>query len=324
MIVKDKVYGAFEIEDVFIELINSEPVQRLKGIHQGGASYLVNKKWDNNRYDHSIGVMLLIRKLDGSIEEQIAGLLHDISHTAFSHVIDFVFENTEEDYHEEIYTRIVEDSEIPKILNNYGYNYKSILLNLEKWKILENPIPELCADRIDYTLRDLLHHGAICKQEVDNFIKSIEVKNDSICIESIKSAEWFVKIYQQLIFEYFMHPLNIYGYDLLSNTLKLALQKRIITLDDLLKDDKNVICILRNCNDKEVQQILNKINPKVRVEENEEDYHIHRKNKLRIVDPLVNNNGKLERASKLSNIVNILNEKARIKAEKGVYVKILK
>ena len=37
--------------------------------------------------------MLLIKKLGGSVEEQIAGLLHDVSHTAFSHVIDYVFDN---------------------------------------------------------------------------------------------------------------------------------------------------------------------------------------------------------------------------------------
>ncbi len=100
MIIYDDIYGEFEVEKVLEELIFSDPVQRLKGIHQGGASYLVNQKWNETRLDHSIGVMLLIRKLGGSLEEQIAGLLHDVSHTAFSHVIDFVFENKEEDYHE--------------------------------------------------------------------------------------------------------------------------------------------------------------------------------------------------------------------------------
>lgn len=97
LIISDKIYGEFELEKVLEDLIVSKPVQRLKGIHQGGASYLVNEKWNETRFDHSVGVMLLIKKLGGSIEEQIAGLLHDVSHTAFSHVVDFVFVNIKED-----------------------------------------------------------------------------------------------------------------------------------------------------------------------------------------------------------------------------------
>jgi len=49
------------------------------------------------RFDHSVGVMLLIRKLGAGsspasalLKEQVAALLHDVSHTAFSHVIDYV------------------------------------------------------------------------------------------------------------------------------------------------------------------------------------------------------------------------------------------
>ncbi len=36
--------------------------------------------------------MMLVNRLGGSLEEQIAALLHDVSHTAFSHVIDYVLE----------------------------------------------------------------------------------------------------------------------------------------------------------------------------------------------------------------------------------------
>lgn len=90
MIISDVLYGEFEVDQVVEELILSKSVQRLKGIHQTGASYLVNKEWNVTRFDHSVGVMLLVKKLGGSVEEQIAGLLHDVSHTAFSHVVDYV------------------------------------------------------------------------------------------------------------------------------------------------------------------------------------------------------------------------------------------
>ncbi len=76
MLITDALYGSFEIDGVLEELILSEPVQRLKGIYQAGASFLVNSKWNISRFEHSIGVMLLIKKFGGSVEEQIAGLLH--------------------------------------------------------------------------------------------------------------------------------------------------------------------------------------------------------------------------------------------------------
>ena len=169
MIISDVLYGEFEVDPVVEELIVSKSVQRLKGIHQNGASYLINENWNVTRFDHSVGVMLLIKKLGGSVEEQIAGLLHDVSHTAFSHVIDYVFDNSNESYHEEIFSSVVKNSDIPAILAKYGYNYEDILLDDSKWTLLERSAPELCADRVDYTLRDMYTYGYISLEEAHSF-----------------------------------------------------------------------------------------------------------------------------------------------------------
>ena len=62
MFIYDEIYGEFEVDKVLEELILSRPVQRLKEIHQGGASYLVNEKWNVTRFDHSIGTMLTTKQ----------------------------------------------------------------------------------------------------------------------------------------------------------------------------------------------------------------------------------------------------------------------
>ena len=131
MEISDVIYGHHHIDGVLEELIKSAPVQRLKGIYQGGASFLVNQKWNVTRYEHCIGVMLLIKKLGGTIEEQIAGLLHDVSHTAFSHVVDVVFENQAEDYHENIFQQVIVHSEIPDILKNTAIILKNFYLTIQ-------------------------------------------------------------------------------------------------------------------------------------------------------------------------------------------------
>lgn len=65
MQVYDTIYGNFEIDGVLEELLQTEAMQRLKKIHQVGASFLVKPEWNITRYEHSIGVMLLVKMLGG-------------------------------------------------------------------------------------------------------------------------------------------------------------------------------------------------------------------------------------------------------------------
>ncbi|GAA0349807.1 HD domain-containing protein [Bacillus horti] len=319
----DVLYGHFTVEPVLEELIQSKPVQRLKGIHQGGASYLVNPTWSVTRYEHSIGVMLLIRKLGGSLEEQIAGLLHDISHTAFSHVIDFVLKNEAEDYHEEIFHSVLTASEIPQMLNRHGYDYKELLLDDSKWTLLEQSAPELCADRIDYTLRDLYTYGHITMAEVQTFLDHLTIIEGKIYLDNLQAAEWFVEAYYKEVIDFFMDPLNIYGYAQLADTLKLALEKKWLYLEDLLETDEVVMNRLRSIQDTNLQAMLERLNNQVKVVEDEVDYEIHRKNKLRLIDPSVLQGDQLVPASTLSENVKEMGDQAYQKASKGTFVRVI-
>lgn len=319
----DELYGEFMIEGLLKELILSSPVQRLKGVYQGGASYLVNEKWDVTRYEHSIGVMLLIKKLGGSLEEQVAGLLHDVSHTAFSHVIDFVFENKEENYHEKIFASTIAESGIPQILSNYGYDYQSILFDDSKWSILEQPAPALCADRVDYTIRDMYRYGYITKEEVRYFLENLIIWDGKMCLKTVAVAEWFVETYYKEVIDFFMDPLNIYSYDRLAKVIKIALDKNLITLSSLLATDNEVLLLLQSLDDQEIANLLKQLHPNVKVKEDRNEYDLHLKNKVRLIDPPVLWNNKLMRASELSGEVRRMREAAILKFERGTYVKIL-
>ncbi|KON87858.1 hypothetical protein AF332_14165 [Sporosarcina globispora] len=322
MLIKDEIYGVYKLEKVLDELISSKPVQRLKGVHQGGASFLVNEKWNVTRYEHSIGVMLLIRRFGGSVEEQIAGLLHDVSHTAFSHVIDGVLKNEAEDYHEHIFERVVLESEIPAILKRHHINYEHILFDDSQWTLLEQPAPELCADRLDYTLRDMYRYGYISLEEAQNFLGQLTVVDGRIYISDIGAAEWFVKTYYKEVIDFFMDPLNIFANDSLAKVIKKSLEKNLLHLNDLLGQDEEVLVKIKQSGDQEVQRLLEKIDHKVKAEENRLDYDIHFKGKMRLIDPSVLIGSKLIRASKLSEDVKNRGHKAYEKAKEGVYIKI--
>ncbi|WP_226577604.1 HD domain-containing protein [Halobacillus litoralis] len=323
MVISDEIYGEFKVDQVIEELIHSKPMQRLKGIHQGGAGYLVHEQWNVTRFEHSVGVMLLIKRLGGSVEEQIAGLLHDISHTAFSHVVDYVFENIEEDYHEKIYPSVVKNSAIPTILRKYGFQYEHLLLDDTKWTLLEQPAPELCADRIDYTLRDMYRYGFISLKETGLFLDNLVVFEGRIYLHHLEIAEWFVEVYYKEVIDFFMDPLNIYGSDRLAETLKRSLEKGVLTTDDFLKEDEEVIDKVRASEDEELLLLLKDIHQDVQVEENVEEYDLHRKNKLRLIDPSIIKSNQLVPSSELSEKVRVMGREACEKATKGMYVRIL-
>ncbi|MGG1073893.1 HD domain-containing protein, partial [Priestia megaterium] len=267
------------------------------------------------------GVMLLIRKLGGSIEEQIAGLLHDISHTAFSHVIDFVLDNPNQDFHDQIFEKVIQSSEIPSVLQKHGFNLLSIL-PIEKWSLLEQPLPLLCADRIDYTLRDLSTYNMISLVDACKFVDELKVIDSKICLKTVEAAEWFVKAYYTEVIDFFLHPSNVYGYVILMDILKIAMAKQIIHIDDLLSDDETVWKKLIDSTDHELLRKMKDIGKKVTNDEG--DYDIHQKKKVRIIDPFVLvGNGRIKKATELSTKVRELNEYALEKSLKGTFVRVL-
>ena len=63
MTYKDRIYGEVEIlESVILDLINSKSLQRLKGIDQAGyfKPYFPNSGY--NRFEHSLGVFIILKK----------------------------------------------------------------------------------------------------------------------------------------------------------------------------------------------------------------------------------------------------------------------
>lgn len=232
----DKIYGEFEFSGVIEDLINTSVFQRLKKIHQGGAIFLVKPEINHTRFDHSIGVMLLIKKLGGSIEEQIAGLIHDISHTAFSHLIDYILDIEEEDYHEKRYGEVLRDRELNDVLRKYRIE-TSKFIDLEKYQILEYPLPNLSADRIDYTLRDLFQIGEVSKKEISWFLSGLQIFENRIVLMSEDYGKWFQSKYHFLVTEYFGAKENVEVNIIMKKIVKDCLEQGIIEESDFYKND---------------------------------------------------------------------------------------
>ncbi len=64
-----------------------------------------------------------------SLDEQIAGLLHDVSHTVFSHVGDFVFnfESKKDAYQDSCHEWFLKKYGIEEILSKHGFTVDQVL-----------------------------------------------------------------------------------------------------------------------------------------------------------------------------------------------------
>lgn len=244
MLVNDIFYGNVEMPEVVGNLLKTDALKRLGRIHQSGGLFLVNPAYSHTRLEHSIGVMLLIKKLGGSELEQIAGLLHDVSHTAFSHVGDYVYENSSEDYHEKVFEQLIKASEIPNVLTDYGYDVAEIING--QFKILEQPLPHLCADRVDYTLRDSYYGGLIKREEVLDFLKHVVIHNGVVAVDSEDHALWINDTHDRLNRQVFNLPLHLYANKELANIIKEGLESGFLSEDDLFKDDTFLLNKIRS------------------------------------------------------------------------------
>lgn len=150
--ITDDIYGAHVLTEApLLGLLVSAPVRRLGRVHQHGMSGLLGLTPAVTRLEHSVGALLLVRSVGGSIDEQAAALLHDISHTALSHVADDAFPS-EGSYHEIHKARYVAMTALPSLLPALGLPDE--ILDEELFGLVEQPSPHLCADRLDYGLRD--------------------------------------------------------------------------------------------------------------------------------------------------------------------------
>lgn len=297
MKIEDRIYGAEVVNEGILEdLINSPSVQRLKDISQLGMPDEYSKFKGFSRYEHSIGVMVLLRRLYAGLEEQVAGLLHDVSHTPFSHVIDWVFgDPSKEDYQDKVHKSFLKDSEIPLILKKHHFDLDKVS-DYSHFKLLERELPGLCADRLDYSIRQI---GRGKNREIARqILNKLSVKDNQIVFLDENEAKIFGEKYMKLQKEQWAGDDMRSRYYIFSEVLKRAFDKNLISLGDLKKTEEPLLKILKDSQEEFIKERLNLLKNGFEVVPDE--LGIELKKKFRYVDPEVLINGSYLPLSRLS------------------------
>lgn len=324
MQIVDPIYGSVEIrEPVLVGLINSKPVQRLKGISQAGPPAELFHESVYSRFEHSVGVMLLLQRLGAGIEEQMAGLLHDVSHTVFSHVIDLVQDSAvQEDFQDRMHEKYLKNSDVPLILAKHGFGLSDIQ-PIEKFSLLEKPLPDLCADRVDYALREFkisLNLGItpLCLQNLCAHQGSIAFKDCAI-------ARQFAVAFLRLQTNRWGAAETAVRYQLLATVLKIALAEKSLTKNDFYSEDAIVLSKLKKSKNPQIQQALKILSQKkLALVASPNNPQFVAKKKFRYVDPLFLQNGGLTRLSDYDSKWKKEIGEARKENERGIRVSLAK
>jgi HD superfamily phosphohydrolase len=302
MLINDRLYGDIKIEDhVILDIINSTSFQRLKGVDSAG--YFEPHFPDSkiSRYEHSIGVYYLLNKFGALKEEQIAGLIHDLSHTVFSHCIDYALgsESSQKthDMQDASHFNYVYSTDVPTILSKHGFDAKYILDDAN-FPLKENNVPDLCADRIDYSLRGMLVFMS-AKKEADEFLQNIFVQDKKWIFSNFDSAKEFAHMFSKLSDVYYAGLPSAIMFRTVGDYIKHAFDVGYISKNDLyLTDDMVLDKINKYLNaDRLLKKYFDRMNLKIKCMNDVAEYEAKVYCKSRAVDPFCRHNGGIKRVS---------------------------
>lgn len=204
MIIKDAIYGFVHVPPLCKAFIDTPQFERLRRIRQLGLAYFVFPSANHTRFEHCLGVMHLSGKVADKLKTyvsprekeliQLAGLLHDVGHVAFSHLMDYILEekNVNKDISNHEYRSVL-------ILNEIN-NDKKLLSPLEVamvskmihgditgeskpflFEIVNNKAFGVDVDRLDYLQRDMYHTGSPCFQP-DYILECMTVVDNRLAV----------------------------------------------------------------------------------------------------------------------------------------------
>ena len=250
----ETIYGVLEISDpVMLELINSDVVQRLKKIDQYG----LFKDKSFSRYDHSIGVLALLKKFGASREEKITGLLHDASHTVFSHVGDKVFKVAEQKYSYQdcIHVGYLRQTVVVEILKKYNISFDVVNCKCKTYRMLEQDLPNVCIDRLEYNLRGGLVEGLISKEDIVQILADVRFENGRYFFTNMDLAKKFSEIPLYLTENVWGSCDGFVTHVFLAHALLRAVKIGLISLHDIhFSTDDIILKVLEESRDEVIRE----------------------------------------------------------------------
>ncbi|MDA0242118.1 MAG: HD domain-containing protein [Chloroflexi bacterium] len=287
-------------EPVVQDVLDSKAMRRLHGVLQHGITAVLGITQPITRYQHSVGAMLVVRRMGGDVREQLAALLHDISHTAFSHVIDHVWDSAAtQSYHDRVKESYVAETDLPAVLAAHGYDWRE-LIDETQFPLLEQPAPALCADRLDYFLRDARALGLATQEDVQRVLAHLVVHDGRLMVNDPELANWLGMQFMAADHASWSNWREVGLYELTALAIRRGLAVGAITEADFWLTDAVVWHKLHAHPDAELHHWLDLVHPETSFVWDEEMPTFTVTTKIRTIDPDVVQKGVARPLSTLS------------------------
>ncbi len=302
----DIVFGTHTItEPVIVDLVASPPLQRLAHIDQAGYSHpFFPHQRRHTRLEHSLGVYLLLKQYGASLEEQIAGLIHDVSHAAFSHCVDYALEDSEagktQAHQDNIFEEYVRRSSIPQILADHGVQV-DLILDDRRFPLKEQPLPCLCADRIDYSFRSALTSNMGTPQGIHALIQNLATNGHDWFFRTQAAAQEFATLFSHLNAVLWSGLPSAAMFRTVGDCLRYACRQQYLCYQDFYGTDQSVLEKIRDHlpTDSHLQLLYDRMNTIISFAEDPLQREPPTFCKSRAVDPLCLHHGELVRLSQI-------------------------
>jgi HD superfamily phosphohydrolase len=224
---KDPVHRYIHVRDKIIwDLIGTKEFQRLRRIKQLGTTYLTFHGAEHSRFNHSLGVYEIIRRIIDDVfvgreywdhSERLlclcAALLHDLGHGPFSHSFEKVFHLDHEDFTQAI---ILGDTEVNKVLRRMGDDFPKkvaeVIAKTYKNKLVVSLISsQIDADRMDYLLRDAYYTGVSYGNfDMERILRVMRPREDQVVIKrsGMHAVEDYIMSRYQMYWQVYFHPVT--------------------------------------------------------------------------------------------------------------------
>lgn len=288
--------------------LTTKTLTRIKNVSQFcGCDYtkLYSPLYFYSRFDHSLVVAHMTWHFTHNKKATIAALLHDVGTPCFAHTIDYVFGDylEQESSEKDIIELIKNDKELMSYLKEDNISITD-LQDLTKYPILENKTPRLCTDRLDGVLHTCYiwlhtHPLEAIKEVYDNLIVLINEDNISeIGFKDLDVCEKFINMVITYAKE-LQGNTDKYVMKYISEIIKLAFERNLITLDDLYQNNEREIISILDSNFDSWRE-FKEATELIRTNDEPTYFYASFDTKKRNVIPLVSQNNNAERVINIS------------------------
>ena len=199
-----------------------------------------------SRFDHSLGVARIVWRFTHDEKQAVAGLLHDVASPVFAHVVDFLHgdylvQESTEDGTEAIIAR---DKTLLRALKNANLTVGDVC-DYHRYPIADNDSPRLSADRLEYTLGNLINYRIRTEDEVKRIYADLCVCNaedgqEELMFQTPAIAKDFAEA-SLLCSKIYVSDEDRYAMQMLSEVLQTALGLGVLRETDLHTTEPAVI-----------------------------------------------------------------------------------